>query len=91
LCHDLRLRFGAATRGVEALERQEDDEAEEHGEPGCEDPKDAGRAISVLEAASRRSPAANKQHRRDRKGRNNHDDEPGPDEAHPPVPLVISH
>ena len=82
LRHDLRLRLGAATRGVEALEREEDDEPEEHGEPGREHAEDAGGAVAVLEVASRRSSAANEQHRRDRKRRDDHDDEACPEQVH---------
>ena len=40
---DLRLRLGAAARLVVAREGEEDDEAEQHGEPGGEDAEDAGR------------------------------------------------
>ncbi len=89
---DLRLRLGAASRGVEALERQEDDEPEEHGEPGREDAEDSGGAVTVLEVASRRRPAPNEQHRRDRDRRDRSDDKTRPKEAHDsltgPPPLL---
>ncbi len=82
LSDDLRLRLGAASRGVEALEGQEDDEPEEHGEPGREDAEDSGGAVTVLEVASCGGPAANEQHRRDRDRRDGRDDKTGPEEAH---------
>ena len=53
---DLRLRLGAASRRVEALEGEEDDEPEQHGEPGREDAEDSGGAVAVLEVAPRRAP-----------------------------------
>ena len=79
---DLRLRLGAGSRGVEALERKEDDEPEQHGEPRREDAEDAGGAVPVLEVASRRGLASDEQHRRDRNGRDTDDDEACPEEVH---------
>ena len=43
-----RLGLGAGARGVVALEAEEDQEAEEHGEPGGETPKmPAARSLSL--------------------------------------------
>ena len=82
LSDDLRLRLGAAPRGVETLERQEHDEPEEHGEPGREDTEDSGGAVAVLEVAPRRGAATNEQHRGDRDRRDRCNDQTGPEEAH---------
>ena len=62
---DVRLVDGAAARGVEALEGEEDDEAEEHGEAGREDAEHPGRAIAVLEVAPLGRAPADEQHRGD--------------------------
>ena len=69
LRHDLRLRLGAAPRGVEALERKEDNEPEKHGEARREHAEHPGGAVTVLEVASRRGSPADEKHRRDRKRR----------------------
>ena len=78
------LSFGdrAAPRGVEALEREEDDEAEQHGEAGSEHAEDAGRAVAVLEVASLGCPPADEQHRRGCDDGDQHDDERRPEEIH---------
>ena len=87
---DLRLRLGAAPRRVEALEREEHDEPEQHGEPGREHAEDPGGAVTVLEVASRRGAPADEQHRRDRNGRDGDDDEACPEEDHGIDKLVRS-
>src|SRR6185295_1508426 len=79
---ELRLGLGAAPRGVVALEREENDEAEEDGQPRCEHAEHAGGAVTVLEVAPLRGSAADEQHRRDRKRRDDQDDERCPEEAH---------
>src|SRR6478672_7026733 len=82
LSDDLSLRLSSASRGVEALECQEDHEPEEHREPGSEDTEDSGGAIPVLEVASRGRSAADQQHRRDGDRRDRRDDKPCPEETH---------
>ena len=52
LGHDRRLVLGARARGVVALEGEEDDEPEHHGEPGRDHAEHAGRAVAVLEVAA---------------------------------------
>ena len=82
LRNDLRLGDGAAARGVEALEREEDDEAEQHGEARREDAEDAGRAVAVLEVTALGSPAADDKHRGGRDDGDQHDDQRRPEEIH---------
>ena len=79
---DLRLGHGTAARGVEALEREEDDEAEEHCEAGREHAEDAGRAVPVLEVASLGSPPADEQHRGGCGCGDQQDDQGRPEEVH---------
>ena len=79
---NLRLRLAAAPRGVEALERKEDDEPEKHGKPCREHTEDPGGAVAILEVASRRGPPADEQHRRDRKRCDGHDYEACPKKSH---------
>ena len=82
LRHDLRLRLGATPRGVEALERKEDNEPEKHGEARREHAEHAGGAVTILEVASRRGSPPHEKHRRDRKRRGDHDDETSPEQVH---------
>src|SRR5207237_1065181 len=55
------LRLGPRARGVVALERKEDDEAQQHREPRREHAEDACGTVAVDEVALRRSEAAGEQ------------------------------
>ena len=79
---DLRLRLGAAPRGVVALEREEDDEPEQHGKPRREHSEDAGGSVAVLEVAPARRTSADEQHRHHGHDGDARDEEARPDEAH---------
>ena len=58
LRHDGRLGLGTRARLVIGRERQEDDEAEQHGEARGQDPEDTRRPVTVGEvAALRRTPS----------------------------------
>ena len=82
LHHGPRLCFGAAARGVEALEGKEHDESDQHGKARGKHAKDPRRAIAVLEVAARGRTSADEQHRRDRHRSDAEDDEARPDEIH---------
>jgi hypothetical protein len=82
LRHDRRLVLGAGARGVVALEREEDDEAEHHGEPGRDHTKHSGRAVAVLEVAALGRRPAHEQHHADRHGAGQDHDQAGPEKAH---------
>src|SRR4051795_11292999 len=79
---EARLRLGAGARLVVAREGEEDDEPEQHGESGCDDPEDARRPVPVLEHAAGGRSAPHEQQRPGRKPRDEDDDQRGPDEAH---------
>ena len=80
LHHGPCLGLGAAARRVEALEREEDDEADQHREAGRKDAKDPGRAIAILEVAALGRTPADEQHRRDRHHGDAEDDQTCPHE-----------
>ena len=61
---DQGFLLGSGPRLVVAREREEDDEAEQHREPGREHSEDACRAIAVLEVAAFGSASAHEQQRR---------------------------
>ena len=61
-----RLGLGSAPRGVVALEGEEDQEAEQHGEPGGDHPEDAGGPVAVGDEPALRRPAAHGEHAGDR-------------------------
>jgi hypothetical protein len=61
-----RLGLRTRPRIVIGRERQEDDETQQHREPGGQHPEDARGAVPIGEIASLRGPAAHQQHRRDR-------------------------
>ena len=82
LPHDQRLLLGARPRLVVALEGEEDDEPEQHREPGGEHAEDARGAVAVGEAAALGRAPAHEQHRRHREGGDRDDDERRPDEVH---------
>ena len=77
-----RLVLGAGARGVVALEGEEDDEPEHHGEPGRDHAEHAGCAVAVLEVAALGRRPADEQHRADRHGAGQDHDQAGPEKAH---------
>ncbi len=82
LDHDQRLRLRPGARLVIALEREEDDEAEQHGEARREDAEDARRAIAVREVAALGGATPDDEHRRHGDRGRGDDDEASPDEVH---------
>ena len=74
-----RLCFGPRARLVVAREGQEDDEAEQDGEPGRQHPEHARGPIAVREVAALRRAATHQEHGGDREGRH-HDGDDEPDQ-----------
>ena len=77
-----RLLLGPRSRLVVALEGEEDDEAEQHGESGREHAEDSRGAVAVGEAAALGRTAPHEQHRRHGEGGHGGNDEHCPDEVH---------
>src|SRR5215211_7179518 len=82
LDEDQRLLLRPAPRLVVAREREEDDEPEQHREPGCQHAEDAGRAITVLEEPAFGCSAPHEQERRDPNRGHGRDDQKSPDDVH---------
>ena len=87
LSDDLRLRLSPASRRVETLERQEDENPRSTANPVARNAEDPGCAVSALEGASCRRSSANEQHGRDRDRRDRSDDKTRPEEAHASSPV----
>ena len=77
-----RLGLRSRPRRVVALERQEDEEPEQYGEPGGQHTEDAGRPVTVGVVAAFRRPAPHQQHHGDGERRHHHDDQGTPEQVH---------
>ena len=85
-----RLGLGPAARLVVAREREEDDEPEQDGEAGREDPEDTRGAVTVGEVAPLGRAAAHEQHRRDRDGGHAGGDQEAPENVHRHTPALAA-
>ena len=66
LRHELRLRLCTGARGVEALEGEEDDKAEQNREASREHTEHAGGTVAVLEVTALGGASPDEQHGADR-------------------------
>ena len=77
-----RLGLRSGPRLVVTREGEEDDEPEQHGEPGREDPEDTRGAVTVGEVAPLGCAPAHEQHHRDRACGHTRDDQNAVKQVH---------
>ena len=82
LLADVSLRALGLAVDLQQHGKAEDDETEQHREPGGEYAEHSGRTVAVAEVAALRCAAAYQQHRRDRERGGHADDAGRPDEVH---------
>jgi hypothetical protein len=77
-----RLGLGPRPRGVVALEAEEDQETQQHGEPCRQHPEHTRRPVAVVVVATLRGPAPGHQHGGDGERRHDDNDQRRPQDVH---------